>query len=83
MKLNFTTKMTAPNENFPNEKLKQMTEIIQDMTAIIQEMLTKLEAHDERIDKIVTYCVVIGCMMILTFQMLQWIDSRLHRRVEQ
>ena len=69
--MNFTTKMTTPNE-----KLKLMTEII-------QEMLTKLEAMDERIDKIVTYCVILGCMMILIFQMLQWIDSRLHRRVEQ
>ena len=58
----------------PNEKLKLMTEII-------QEMLTKLEDMDERIDKIVTYCIVIGCMMILTFQMLQWIDCRL--RIQQ
>ena len=77
-RMNFTTKMTAPNE-----KLKLMTEIIQEMTEIIQEMLTKLEAMDERIDKIVTYCVILGCMMILIFQMLQWIDSRLPRRIEQ
>ena len=69
--MNFTTKMTTPNE-----KLKLMTEII-------QEMLTKLEDMDERIDKIVTYCIVLGCMMILIFQMLQWIDCRLHRRIEQ
>ena len=67
--MNFTTKMTTPNE-----KLKLMTEII-------QEMLTKLEDMDERIDKIVTYCIVLGCMMILTFQMLQWIDCRL--RIQQ
>ena len=67
--MNFTTKMTTPNE-----KLKLMTEII-------QEMLTKLEDMDERIDKIVTYCIVIGCMMILIFQMLQWIDCRL--RIQQ
>ena len=66
---NFTTKMTTPNE-----KLKLMTEII-------QEMLTKLEDMDERIDKIVTYCIVLGCMMILIFQMLQWIDCRL--RIQQ
>ena len=58
----------------PNEKLKLMTEII-------QEMLARLVAMDERIDKIVTYCIVLGCMMILTFQMLQWIDCRL--RVQQ
>ena len=77
-RMNFTTKMTTPSE-----KLKLMTEIIQDMTQIIQEMLTKLEALDERIDKIVTYCVILGCMMILIFQMLQWIDSRLPRRIEQ
>ena len=64
-RMNFTTKMTTPNE-----KLKLMTEIIQEMTEIIQEMLTKLEAMDERIDKIVTYCVILGCMMILIFQML-------------
>ena len=68
-RMNFTTKMTTPNE-----KLKLMTEII-------QEMLTKLEDMDERIDKIVTYCIVLGCMMILTFQMLQWIDCRL--RIQQ
>ena len=67
--MNFTTKMTTPNE-----KLKLMTEII-------QEMLTKLEDMDERIDKIVTYCIVLGCMMILIFQMLQWIDCRL--RIQQ
>ena len=71
MRMNFTTKMATPNE-----KSKLMTEII-------QEMLTKLEDMDERIDKIVTYCVVLGCMMILTFQMLQWIDCRLPRRMEQ
>ena len=67
--MNFTTKMTTPNE-----KLKLMTEII-------QEMLTKLEDMDERIDKIVTYCIILGCMMILIFQMLQWIDCRL--RIQQ
>ncbi len=78
MRKNFTTKMTTPNE-----KAKLMTEIIQEMTEITQEMLTKIEAMDERIDKIVTYCVVLGCMMILTFQMLQWIDCRLPRRMEQ
>ena len=71
---NFTTKMTTPNEN--KHALKLMTEII-------QEMLAKLEAMDERIDKIVTYCIILGCMMILIFQMLQWIDSRLPRRIEQ
>ena len=69
--MNFTTKMTTPNE-----KLKLMTEII-------QEMLTKLEDMDERIDKIVTYCIVLGCMTILILQMLQWIDCRLPRRMEQ
>ena len=78
MRMNFTTKMTTPHE-----KSKLMTEIIREMTEIIQEMSTKLEAMDERIDKIVTYCVVLGCMMILTFQMLQWIDCRLPRRMEQ
>ena len=78
MRMNYTTKMTTPNE-----KSKLMTEIIQEMTEIIQEMLTKLEAMDERIDKIVTYCVVLGCMTILILQMLQWIDCRLPRRIEQ
>ena len=80
MRKNFTTKMTTPNE-----KSKLMTEIIQEMTEIIQEMLTKLEAMDERIDKIVTYCIVLGCMTILILQMLQWIDCRLRlpRRMEQ
>ena len=65
---------TSMNFTTPNEKLKLMTEII-------QEMLTKLEDMDERIDKIVTYCIVLGCMMILIFQMLQWIDCRL--RIQQ
>ena len=65
---------TSMNFTTPNEKLKVMTEII-------QEMLTKLEDMDERIDKIVTYCIVLGCMMILIFQMLQWIDCRL--RIQQ
>ena len=78
MRMNFTTKMATPNE-----KSKLMTEIIQEMTEIIQEMLTKLEAMDERIDKIVTYCVVLGCMTILILQMLQRIDCRLPRRIEQ
>ena len=78
MRMNFTTKMTTPNE-----KSKLMTEIIQETTEIIQEMLTKLEAMDERIDKIVTYCIVLGCMTILILQMLQWIDCRLPRRIEQ
>ena len=78
---NFTLKMTTPNS--ANEKLKLISEII-------QEMLARLDAMDERIDELTTYFVKIGAMtmlmIIVIFQMLQWIERalrQLYRRTEQ